>query len=74
MVNLLEILKSIGENFSESFVCTDLNQEDNPLVYVNQSFLDLTGYSKEEIVGNNCRFLQGAKTDKETVRKIREAA
>lgn len=52
---------------------TDPNQEDNPLVYVNRRFLELTGYSEDEVLGRNCRFLQGERTRDEPVQKMREA-
>ena len=52
---------------------TDASLPDNPVVYVNPAFERLTGYSAEETAGRNCRFLQGPDTDRETVRKIREA-
>ncbi len=52
---------------------TDPDQEDNPIIYVNDGFRRLTGYSKDEIFGQNCRFLQGEDTDPEQVRKMREA-
>ena len=39
-------------------VVTDMRAEDNPLVVVNQNFVDTTGYSRDEIIGHNCRFLQ----------------
>jgi len=51
---------------------SDPNLPDCPLVYVNPSFTELTGYSYEESVGRNCRFLQGAETDPATVRRIRD--
>jgi PAS domain S-box-containing protein len=54
-------------------VVTDPNLPDNPIVFVNGAFLDLTGYEEEEIIGRNCRFLQGARSDRETVRELREA-
>jgi len=38
-------------------------EDDEPLVFVNQAFLDLVGYSEDEILGRNCRFLQGPDTD-----------
>ncbi len=34
-------------------------EEDNPLVYVNKGFTKITGYNEEEVIGRNCRFLQG---------------
>ena len=46
---------------------------DNPVVFANNAFCLLSGYSREEILGRNCRFLQGPGTDSETVAKIREA-
>ncbi len=54
-------------------VITDPNQSDNPIVFVNNSFCKLTGYAREDIVGQNCRFLQGPDTDPATIVKLREA-
>jgi PAS domain S-box-containing protein len=54
-------------------ILTDPNQHDNPIVFANKAFLDLTGYEENEILGRNCRFLQGAMTDRETVAEIRKA-
>ncbi|MFL6709339.1 MAG: response regulator, partial [Massilia sp.] len=54
-------------------VVTDPRQPDNPIVFTNGAFLDLTGYAKEEVLGRNCRFLQGSETDQATVAEIRTA-
>ena len=54
-------------------VITDPRQADNPIVFANDSFCRLTGYAREEIVGRNCRFLQGPDTDPEAVEQIRQA-
>lgn len=43
-------------------VVTDPAQPDNPIVFCNVAFQMLTGYAREEIIGRNCRFLQGPKT------------
>ena len=43
-------------------VVTDPRQPDNPIVLANQAFLELTGYRADEVVGRNCRFLQGPDT------------
>jgi PAS domain S-box-containing protein len=51
----------------------DPSQEDNPLVYVNDAFEELTGYPPAETLGRNCRFLQGEDTDPEKVATLREA-
>jgi PAS domain S-box-containing protein len=52
---------------------TDPGQPDNPIILANQAFLDLSGYKSEEVVGRNCRFLQGPGTDPRQVAKMREA-
>jgi len=52
---------------------SDPHAPDMPIVFANRAFRQLTGYSEEEIVGFNCRFLQGPKTDPEPVARIREA-
>jgi PAS domain S-box-containing protein len=52
---------------------TDPGQPDNPIILANQAFLDLSGYSSEEVVGRNCRFLQGPSTDPRQLAKMREA-
>ncbi|MGI4943962.1 MAG: ATP-binding protein [Janthinobacterium lividum] len=54
-------------------VLADPRQNDCPLVFSNNAFLDLTGYEIEEVIGRNCRFLQGAGTDPAAVQKLREA-
>lgn len=54
-------------------VITDPNRPDNPIIFCNQAFQQLTGYDRSEIIGRNCRFLQGPDTDPAAVRKVREA-
>src|ERR1700761_4803019 len=54
-------------------VITDPNQPDNPIVFCNVAFQRLTGYDREEIIGRNCRFLQGPDTDRAEVARIRAA-
>ncbi len=56
-----------------AFTISDPRRPDCPLVWVNPSFARVTGYSAEESVGRNCRFLQGPATDPDSVRAIREA-
>ncbi len=46
---------------------------DNPMIYVSDEFERQTGYSAEEAVGKNCRFLQGADTDRHAIEAIRQA-
>ena len=52
---------------------SDPSQPDNPLIYVNDGFSELTGYPRDEILGQNCRFLQGDATREEPVAKMRAA-
>ncbi|GGD93557.1 signal transduction histidine kinase [Tsuneonella deserti] len=55
-------------------VClTDPNQPDDPIVFCNDAFERLTGYTAAEIIGRNCRFLQGAQSDPRQVAKMRRA-
>jgi PAS domain S-box-containing protein len=51
----------------------DPRQPDMPIVFANRAFSSLTGYDEHEVVGRNCRFLQGPETDQRDVGKIREA-
>ncbi len=57
----------------EGIVITDSQAPDEPIIYVNRGFERITGYGYEEVLGRNCRFLQGADTDPAEVDKIRQA-
>jgi len=54
-------------------ILADARQDDVPIAFANNAFLDLTGYEEAEVLGRNCRFLQGAQTDPETVTQLRNA-
>jgi PAS domain S-box-containing protein len=54
-------------------IVTDPNQPDNPIVFANPAFINMTGYSWDELIGNNCRLLQGQDTDRDTVNEVRRA-
>ncbi len=56
---------------TEGIVITDPKQPDNPLIYVNPAFTEITGYPAEEVLGKNCRFLQGPETAPEAIEQIR---
>ena len=54
-------------------IITNPRLPDNPVVFANDSFCRLSGYDRSEILGHNCRFLQGAETDPATVKLIHDA-
>lgn len=51
-----------------SFCLVNPDSADRSIVYASEGFLELTGYSREDCIGRNCRFLQGADTDQDEVR------
>lgn len=57
----------------KSIVISDPKIEDNPIVFVNDAFTLLTGYYREEILGRNCRFLQGSGTSLNKLEFVRQA-
>lgn len=67
-----EMVSSIQKS-QTAFCITDPSFEDNPIVFVSPDFLKLTGYSREQVIGRNCRFLQGTHTCPDKVNQIRQA-
>jgi PAS domain S-box-containing protein len=67
------VLSQILDTCVNGITLSDPDQEDNPIVYVNEAFEFITGYSREETVGRNCRFLQNEDRDQEGIERIREA-
>ena len=73
-VSDLLLLKDRALNVAvEGITIADMRLPDQPLIYANEGFERLTGYSVDSIVGKNCRFLQGEVADPATVKKIRTA-
>jgi two-component system, cell cycle sensor histidine kinase and response regulator CckA len=70
---MLRLRERAIESLVQGLCITDPARADNPIVYVNDSFLRITGYTREEAVGRNCRFLQGPNTAPEAVEQIRSA-
>lgn len=65
------LVRSIQQS-QHCFVITDPSLQDNPIIFASNDFLSLTGYTKEEVLGRNCRFLQGTETSREKVEEIRK--
>lgn len=61
------------EEREKSVVISDPSRPDNPMIYVSEEFETQTGYPPDEVLGRNCRFLQGPETDPEAVQAIRDA-
>lgn len=57
----------------QNFVLSDPRLPDNPIVFATPGFYRLTGYTAEQVLGRNCRFLQGSGTDPKTVDIVRKA-
>ena len=68
-----DLLFTAAEKTRMPQIVTDPNLPDNPIVFANRAFQDLCGYSAEELIGRNCRFLQGAGTDPADIAKVRDA-
>ena len=68
-----QILSRILDSSVNGITLADPDQEDMPIVYANKSFETMTGYSQEEIIGHNCRFLQGDDREQEARFQLRKA-
>ena len=65
-----ELISVFGSN-KRSFYITDPTLPDNPIIYASPAFTELTGYNMDEVLGRNCRFLQGPGTDPECLKSLR---
>ncbi|QNI04525.1 EAL domain-containing protein [Halomonas sp. SH5A2] len=67
----LKLLERSVESSTNGMIIADAAHADLPIVYVNTAFERITGYTREESLGRNCRFLQGDDTDPETIKQLR---
>jgi diguanylate cyclase (GGDEF)-like protein/PAS domain S-box-containing protein len=67
------VLERAVEATRTGVLITDPSQPDNPIVYANPAFERITGYSAEEVLGRNCRFLQGHDRDQPALEEVRSA-
>ena len=61
-MNLKTFIETYGDSFPYPVTLVNRDESDQPLIFVNKSFTELSGYEAKEIVGTNCRFLQAGKT------------
>lgn len=68
-----QILSVILDECVNGVTLADPDRDDMPIVYANKAFENMTGYSQQDIVGHNCRFLQGTDRNQEARYQIAEA-
>ena len=69
----LQLLERAVESSINGVVIADANAPDMPIIYVNPAFESMTGYSAAEVLGRNCRFLQGALRQQPELEVLRQA-
>lgn len=68
-----QVLSAILDECVNGVTLSDPDLEDTPIIYANKAFERLTGYNQEEIIGYNCRFLQGDDRDQAEREQIAKA-
>ncbi|MCQ8182254.1 PAS domain-containing protein [Methylomonas sp. SURF-1] len=68
-----QVLSAILDECVNGVTLADPDLEDAPIIYANKAFERLTGYSRDEIIGHNCRFLQGSDRNQEARFQIADA-
>ena len=69
----LQMMERAIESTTNGIAIADATLPDNPIIYVNPSFERITGYDRDELIGKNCRFLQGKDTNPAAVKELRKA-
>ena len=64
-------IKTMIDHSVVAAVVSNPRLTDNPIIACNQAFIELTGYSTEEIIGRNCRFLRGVGTEADLSDQLR---
>jgi PAS domain S-box-containing protein len=67
------VLTQILDSCVNGVTLSDPDLEDSPIVYANKAFEDMCGYPQSEIIGRNCRFLQGSDRDQPELERLRAA-
>lgn len=68
-----DIFFSAVETTRMPMIITDPHQPDNPIIFANRAFVEMTGYGRDELIGRNCRFLQGPETSQDAISDVRTA-
>jgi PAS domain S-box-containing protein len=68
-----QVLSTILDSTTNGITLADPDLEDMPIVYANKAFETMTGYAQDEIIGRNCRFLQGTDRDQDARFQLRKA-
>lgn len=68
-----QMLKSLLDMSPYALCISDYKAEGLPIIYANSNFYEITGYSQQEVIGRNCKFLQGADSDASVIEQMREA-
>lgn len=71
--NRKDLFFAAMETSQSAMIVCDPAQPDNPIIFANQAFLRLTGYEQDEVIGRNCRFLQGPETDQRALQQVQQA-
>ena len=71
-MKLTECLVMVGDKFDSQLLLAE-NDDERKIFYANKEFCATTGYNKEQVLGRNCKFLQGEKTDPKIIAKMRES-
>lgn len=69
----IDVWRQAFDALPQMVVISDIRGEDQPMVFANKAFYETMGYPEEEVLGRNCRFLQGPDSSRETRRLLREA-
>lgn len=73
LLNQNDQFRHLFEQSTAGMVITDLNKKDNPIIYVNEGFEQITGYTTEEVIGGNCSFLSDQRDLSNNISEINQA-